>query len=101
MSGITSLSGTTSGTATLDFGAGNRTADVVITGVSSTLATSRVLSVLRLEATADHPVDDLSVDPISVAVKDLVSGVGFTIRGEMDNAQANGLYRADWFISNT
>jgi hypothetical protein len=91
---------TKSGTAQLNFGNGNKVATVVVTGVSSALTTSRVMAQMRIEATASHLVDDLLIDPIRTVVKDLVAGVGFTIYGEMDNAQANGLYKVDWFISN-
>jgi hypothetical protein len=100
--GIQGISGSNaiSGTAQLDFGLGNKTAEVVVTGIASTLTTSRVTSTMRVEATVNHSVDDLLVDPIRTLVKNLVIGVGFTIYGEMDNATANGLYKADWFISN-
>jgi len=89
-----------SGTAQLDFGIGNKTATVAVTGVPTTFSTSRVMASMRLEATANHPVDDLQVDPIRVLIRDLIPGIGFTIYGEMDNASANGLYKTDWFISN-
>jgi hypothetical protein len=89
-----------SGTAQLDFGSGSKTAEVEVTGILEALATSRVMATMRIESTATHSVDDLLVDPIRVAVKSLVAGVGFTLYGQMDNATANGLYCADWFISN-
>lgn len=89
-----------SGTAQLNFGSGSKTAEVVVTGVTSILTTSRAMAVVRLQATASHSVDDMQVDPIRVAVKKIVAGVGFSIYGEMDNARANGLYNVDWFISN-
>jgi hypothetical protein len=91
---------TKSGTAQLDFGAGNITSEVVVTGVSAILTTSRIISSMRIEATANHSVDDLLSDPIRLAVKDLISGVGFTIYGQMDNAPANGLYKIDWILTN-
>jgi hypothetical protein len=89
-----------SGTAILDFGAGNTTAEVVVTGISHVSATTRAIATTRMEATADHPVDDLLVDPIRTVIKSLVVGEGFTIYGAMDNARANGLYKVDWFLSN-
>tara|TARA_R110000803_G_scaffold91491_2_gene158904 strand:+ start:677 stop:1102 length:426 start_codon:yes stop_codon:yes gene_type:complete len=94
------LVGLMSGTAELDFGSGNKTATVAVTGISKVLTASRVIATTRIEATADHPVDDLLVDPIRTSVMDLIAGVGFTIYGEMDNATANGRYKVDWFISN-
>ena len=97
---IQSLLPAISGTAQLDFGTGSKTAEVVVTGVSATLTTSRVMATMRVEATASHSVDDMQIDPIRVLVKSLVTGDGFTIYGEMDNAQANGLFKVDWFLSN-
>lgn len=100
--GATGPAGTNaiSGTATLDFGTGAKTAQTVVTGVAATLPTSRMMAAMRLVATASHTVDDLLIDPIRVHVKSLVSGVGFTVYGEMDNAMANGLYQTDWYLSN-
>jgi len=89
-----------SGTAQIDFGAGGSTAEVVITDVASTLAGSRVMASLRMQATTDHTVDDLLIDPVKVAVKDIVACVGFTIHGAAGNAPAYGLYCVDWFIFN-
>jgi hypothetical protein len=91
---------TISGTAELDFGTSNKTAEVIVTGVPGVLTTSRVIATTRIETTANHSEDDLLVDPIRTSVKSLVEGVGFTIYGEMDNAPANGLYKVDWFLSN-
>jgi hypothetical protein len=87
------------GTATLDFGSGNVSAEVVVTGVTKALTTSNVLCQLKVEATAEHPVDDLLIDPIRLLVKDLVSGTGFTIYGHMDNARANGTYKVQWLLN--
>jgi hypothetical protein len=89
-----------SGTAELNFGSSNKTAEVIVTGVSGVVTTSRVVSTIRIEATTNHSVDDLLVDPIRTSVKSLIEGVGFTVYGEMDNASANGLYKVDWFLSN-
>lgn len=102
INGLKGDSGTafTSGTVQLDFGSSNKTAEVVVIDVATVLSSSKVMAALRLEATVDHPVDDLQFDPIRVAVKNLVAGVGFTIFGAMDNASANGLYKVDWFLSN-
>ena len=93
-------SNTVNGTAQLDFGTGNKTAEVVVTGVSDALTTSRVIASLRIVATTDHTTDDLLVDPIRVSVKSLVNATGFTIYGEMNNAKANGLYSVDWLLLN-
>ena len=89
-----------SGTAQLDFGNGSKTSEVVVTGVLSTTSTSKIMASMRIEATDSHSIDDLLIDPIRLATKDFVSGVGFTIYGAMDNASANGLYKIDWYLIN-
>jgi hypothetical protein len=87
-----------SGIATLNFGSGSTSAQTTLTGHSGITATSVILVALRVIATAEHTAEDMLVDPIRVAVKDLVVGVGFTIDGRMDNAQANGTYKVSWVI---
>jgi hypothetical protein len=89
----------TTGEATLDFGAGNKTAEVVVTGVSNIQLTSIVYPNVKIEATTEHATDDFLVDPIRLAYKDVVAGTGFTIYGEMDNARANGTYTIQWSFS--
>jgi len=84
------------GVVTLDFGTGSKTSEVVVSGVPSITPNSIVMCALRLEETAEHSVDDLTVDPISVSIKDLVEGVGFTLQGIMFNARANGTYKVHW-----
>ena len=88
-----------SGTTTLDFGGSNKTAETVVTGVAQTTAASVILSSMRIEATADHPTDDLLIDPIRVMSGSISVGVGFTVYGTMENAPANGLYRVDWALA--
>ncbi len=90
---------TTAGVATLDFGTGSVSAETIVTGYPEITTDSVVIASMRIAATAEHPTDDLLVDPIRLAVKDLVAGVGFTIYGEMDNAEANGAYEINWIIN--
>ena len=90
----------TRGTSVIDFGLGNMTTELAVTGITQALTTSNVTAHVRMEATPEHPVDDLLIDPIRVMVKDLVDGVGFTIYGAMDNAPANGTYKIDWSLTN-
>ena len=87
-----------SGIAELDFGTSNKTASVVVTGVGPIVQNSVVLASMRIEETEDHPVDDLLIDPIRVAVSSLVIGTGFTVHGAMDNAPANGKYKVQWAL---
>lgn len=90
------------GTATLNFGAIGSTgnsATLAVTGQTTILATSKVEAWLRLEATADHTLDDLIVDPIRVSAGNIVAGTGFTIYGEMPHGTAYGDYYVDWVWS--
>ena len=87
-----------SGIATLDFGASNKTATVVVTGVGSISATSVILVKMRIEDTADHIAEDLLIDPIRVEAFAIAPGVGFTIYGTMENAPANGKYNVQWAL---
>mgnify|MGYP003647682617 CR=1 FL=1 len=98
ISASTASQGVKTGVATLDFGAGAMSATVVVTGVASITAASIVLSKVRMEATADHAIGELSFDPIQVVVKDIIAGVGFTIEGRMFNAPANGTYKINWIL---
>ena len=88
----------TSGTATINFGLSNKTAEVIVTGLTSVSVNSKVFTSMRIEETSTHSVDDLLIDPIRLAVKSIVSGAGFTIYGEMENATANGIYNVNWFF---
>jgi len=89
----------TTGESTLDFGAGSKTAEVVITGLGNIKASSIVYPNVKIEATDDHRADDFLIDPIRLAYKDVIAGTGFTIYGTMDNARANGEYTIQWSFS--
>jgi len=88
------------GVATIDFGAigaiGNHISlDVADTSVQ---ADSIIEASLRLEATSDHPIDDLINDPIVVAAGNIDPGVGFTIYGTMPVGNAYGDYKVNYAI---
>jgi hypothetical protein len=87
-----------SGVVELDFGASASTATVDVTGVSRIEAESVVFCAMRIQATVNHTVDDMLVDPIRLAALSIVPGVGFTIFGAMDNAPANGKYLVQWAL---
>ena len=99
ISSNTAAIGVKTGVVTLDFGAGDLSATIVVTGVPSVKADSVVSAQVRIEVTDDHSTDDLLVDPIKVTVTDIVAGVGFTINGRMFNARANGTYTINWLLS--
>jgi len=92
------IGSTLKGYAFLDFGTQSKTAEVVVTNVSTVAENSVILPTMIIENTAYHSADELLVDPIRLAVKDIVAGEGFTIYGEMDNAEANGIYKINWSL---
>jgi hypothetical protein len=87
-----------SGISELDFGVSSKTATVVVTGIGSITPTSVVLCKMRIEDTEDHIAEDLLIDPIRVEAFAIVSGVGFTIYGTMENSSANGKYKVQWLL---
>lgn len=88
-----------SGTATLDFGAigskGN-TASIAVTGQSGITAASQIDAWLRIEATPEHSIDELLIDPVRVTAGNIVAGTGFTIYCDMPYGTAYGIYKVDW-----
>jgi hypothetical protein len=88
-----------SGIASLDFGASSLAASVDVTGLDAITETSVVRCELRIEATADHSVDDLLSDPLRVVISAYTPGVGFTIYGTMDFGPAQGLYLVNWALA--
>lgn len=86
------------GIAILDFGSGALEAEVLVTNLPLMAVDSVVMCAMRIEETPEHPVDDLLVDPIRVAIKDFVTASGFTIYGTMDNGRANGTYKVHWHL---
>lgn len=89
-------SSTPKGTAVLDFGSGSNSISVVVEN-PNIKSTHQVSVELSSVATAEHPVDDLLVDPIRVIAYNILDGVGFTIYGQTDNAEAHGSYNINWY----
>jgi hypothetical protein len=103
ISALQALAFSSIGEAQLDFGAKpskNNSAQVAITGLAGILSTSTVTATLRLEATADHPVDDLLAEPIIVSAGNIAEGVGFTIYGRVHNGTGYGLYNVNYTVRN-
>lgn len=69
---------------------------MAVTGQAAIVAGSLVEAWLRLEATAEHPLDDLINDPIQVSAGNIVAGTGFTIYGKMPYGNAYGNYTIAW-----
>jgi hypothetical protein len=87
---------TPKGTSVLDFGSGSNSISLVVED-PNIKSTHQVSVELSSVATAQHPVDDLLVDPIRVIAYNILDGVGFTIYGQMDNAEAHGSYNINWY----
>jgi len=84
------------GNAILDFGASSKNdASIDVTGQAGILATSKVEAFIRLEATANHSIDEHRVEPIKITAGNITAGVGFTIYGE-SNLQAYGQWSIGW-----
>lgn len=71
------------GTATLDFGAfpGSSDATVAVTGQTAIVGGSLAEAWVVPADTADHTIDEHTVEPPAVFVINIVAGTGFTIRG--------------------
>jgi hypothetical protein len=95
---VSSSTSSTSGSAVLDFGSSSRSTDTVVTGVPSVRANSIIVLQVKFEATEDHSVDEIIVDPIRVVAFEINVGVGFTIRGTMDNSFTNGKYNVSFAL---
>jgi hypothetical protein len=91
--------GVSTGVATLDFGSGNKTASVTVTGVAQVTASSKISVSMRILATLTHSVDDMLIDPIRLAVHSLVPSDGFSIYGEMPDGTGNGTYGVQWIVN--
>jgi len=87
------------GTATLNFGAigsASNQASVVVTGLATIGAASLVEAWQRLEATAEHSVDEIMYDRLQIIAGNISVGTGFTIYGIMPIGMAYGNYKIDW-----
>ena len=84
------------GTVVLDFGSGANTASLVVND-SSITSEHQVTVELSSVPTAEHPLHDLLFDPIRVSTYGVTAGVGFSIFGQMANAEANGTYNINWY----
>lgn len=89
----------TTGNATVSFGAAptwRTDASVTITGQTGILVTSYVEAWIRLEATADHSVDEHRVEPLKVTAGNIVAGTGFTIYMDAGNYGVYGDWKVNW-----
>lgn len=87
------------GIATLNFGpggAGQPDAQVVITGQADIDSMATILAGIRLQATADHSVDEIRAERIHCYAGDIVDGVGFTIFGELSIGTSYGDFLVNW-----
>ena len=90
------------GTANLDFGVfpGKSDASVAVTGQTGIVAGSLVEAWMRLEATADHSVDEALVEEVDIQAGNIVAGTGFTIYGvhkpALGDTMIYGLWKIGW-----
>ena len=88
-----------SGTATADFGTwANRTDEVqiIITGQASILTSSQLGAWLRIEATADHSLDEVRIEELDVEAGNIVAATGFTIYVRATAGRVHGQFNIDW-----
>jgi hypothetical protein len=64
---------------------------------ASILSSYQITVEMSTIPTADHPLDDLLYDPVRVTAHSIINGVGFSIFGQMNNADAHGTYNINWF----
>jgi hypothetical protein len=91
-----------SGTATLDFGAfpGKTDATVAVTGQTGIVAGSLVGAWIRPVATADHSIDEHRVEALEVTADTIVAGTGFTIFGTSTSQFGNStLLYGTWTVA--
>ena len=87
----------TRGTTSIDFGAGDVAASVVVTGQAGILAaSSRVRVHVSPTDTADHSIDEHIIEPLRAFAHSIVDGVGFTISAVCDLGSTHGVFRIDW-----
>ena|SRR5215217_6510437 len=90
------------GQTTVDFGAfpGSSDTSIAVTGQAAILTGSLVEAWLRLEATADHSVDEHWVEEIEVSAGNIIAGTGFTIyalhRPAQDDTMLYGQFTVGW-----
>jgi Carbohydrate esterase, sialic acid-specific acetylesterase len=84
------------GSAVVDFGAGNTNVATVITGQAGILSNS-ILSVNVVAiATTDHTIDEHVVEALEVRAGNIVPGVGFTVYAASRTGGLAGKYNVHW-----
>lgn len=86
------------GVGTIDFGSsGANTATLAITGQKGIVATSAVFAQMSIAASADHSLDEHTLEDIDIFAGNIVVGTGFTIyataRGPMP---VYGVWNVSW-----
>lgn len=91
-----SVDGIGSCTADVNFGVGDTTATVTVTGQAWVTATCKIVAFPSGETTADHDPEDALVEEMTAVVLNRVAGVGFDVTAHSPNGSA-GTYRL-WCI---
>lgn len=82
----------------VDFGAMDAIrgdAEFLLTGLTGILTTSSIECSLRIEATADHDIDDMIIDAPEFLAGKIIAGTGFSIFGSMEYGTVYGKYNLD------
>jgi len=83
------------GTATLVF-VNSGEASVAVTGQTGIAATDFAEAFAQGDSNGDHSADEHLSETLRLRVSDVVAGVGFTVRGEIDEGTADGDYSVRW-----
>lgn len=89
------------GQTTVDFGSGASQSNdtyktVTVTGQALILSTSDVEAWVRVAASADHNVDEHSVENLEVRAGNIVVGTGFTIYVTCTTGKTYGVFNLSW-----
>lgn len=95
---VSSIIAGATGTATLDFGTGNDTASVVVTGQTALDNSRRIEAWLTSGPTADNDGDAhrIAASLITLTTGDLIEGTGFTITAIDPDSSCTGLFQCAW-----
>jgi len=89
------------GTTTVDFGSGASVSNdtrktVTVTGQGSIGTGSLVEAWVRCESSADHTVDEHSVEALKITTGNIVAATGFDIYAECVDGKTYGVFNINW-----
>ena len=89
------------GTTTVNFGSGasesnDTLATATVTGQTAIVAGSLVEAWVRVAASADHTVDEHSVESLKIEAGNIVAGTGFTVYALCTEGKTYGVWNINW-----